>query len=72
MSEGRELQGVVIDQQASISHCRSCGGRIWWGRTAAGKRCPFDVHIEDLTRPVRTTITHFSTCPDARNWGKRA
>ena len=63
---GRELAGVVIDEQAPIQHCRSCGASIWWGKTAKGKSNPFDV-----VDGVRTAVTHFSTCPQAPQWSKR-
>jgi hypothetical protein len=66
MVEGRVLPGVDIDATAPVTQCRSCGALIWWGRTAAGKRCCFDV-----VDGARTAITHFSTCPDARGWSKR-
>lgn len=73
---GRELAGVEVDPSAPIQHCRSCGAPVWWGRTAAGKRCPFDVMRQEGfeagdVSEVRTPITHFSTCPQARKWGKR-
>jgi hypothetical protein len=63
---GRELAGVVIDANAPKTFCRSCGAIVWWGRTAAGKRCPFDV-----VDGARTAITHFSTCPEAKQWTRR-
>lgn len=63
---GRTLPGVPIPDEVKIQACRSCGHAIWWGTTLAGKRCPFDV---EHGQP--TTITHFSTCPQARSWTKR-
>lgn len=50
--------------------CSSCGARIVWFRTAAGKRMPVDEattlptdaeHQLDLTRHK----SHFATCPNA-------
>ena len=74
MAEGRVLHGVEIPEDAPIQRCRSCGAPIWWGVTAGGRRCPFDVHLAETswTRGAaeRTAITHFSTCPDARGWSK--
>jgi hypothetical protein len=66
MSEGRVLNGVVIDGRARIQHCRSCGALIWWGKTQKGKACPFDV-----VDGARTAISHFSTCRDAQQWSRR-
>ena len=61
----RVLEGVVIDESARVARCKVCGALIWWGTTAAGKRNPFD--IQDGTR---TAVTHFSTCPEVRQFEK--
>jgi hypothetical protein len=58
-----ELRGIHIDDRAPIASCNYCGGPIWWGRTARGKRNPFDVHLEP-GHTERTAITHWSTCPE--------
>lgn len=58
------------------STCRSCGARIRWAQTAAGKRIPLDptpekrVTLDNYTgsevAAVRDTyVSHFATCPDA-------
>jgi hypothetical protein len=65
-SRGRVLKDIAINQQARVEHCRSCGALIWWGSTRKGKSNPFDV-IDG----VRTAVTHFSTCRDARQWSRR-
>jgi len=51
---------------ASVTQCRSCRALIYWGFTASGKSCPFNV--ED---GAPTTISHFTTCPHAKTWSKR-
>ena len=68
MSEprGRELPDIYVDEHARIEACRSCGAPVWWGKPARGKANPFAV-----VDGVRTAVTHFSTCPDARDWSKR-
>lgn len=63
---GLELK-VEVDPHAPLERCRSCGQWVWWGKTARGKANPFDV-----TNGVRTKVTHFSTCPDAKAWSKKA
>jgi|SRR6516164_1829187 hypothetical protein len=67
---GRELAGVRIEVQAPIQHCLACGALIWFGLTKKGKACPFDV-----VDGARTTVTHFSTCREVRQFergrGKR-
>jgi hypothetical protein len=66
MAEGRALDGVAVDKTAPVQRCRSCGALVWWGTTKAGKSNPFDV-----VDGARTAVTHFSTCPQARQWSKR-
>jgi hypothetical protein len=56
------LPGVRIDERAPVASCNFCGGPIWWGRTARGRRNPFDVRLDGGME--RTTISHWSTCPE--------
>ena len=62
---GRELAGVVIDEQAPIKRCKVCPALVWFGFTANGKRNPFDV-IDGQ----RTAVTHWSTCKNVRAFEK--
>lgn len=55
-----------VEAAREVAHCRSCNAPVWWGETAAGKRCPFDV-IDG----ARTQQSHFATCPQAVGWSKR-
>ena len=73
------------------SACRSCGARIYWAETAAGKIIPIDekpvddgnviltwseramllkAHVlksDDVVAPERNRyVTHFTTCPNAK------
>ncbi len=66
MAEGRVLDGVQIDVQARIERCRLCNAPMWWGRTKAGRACPFDVVDGE-----RTAVTHFSTCPKVREMDRK-
>jgi hypothetical protein len=43
-----------------------CSGTIWFGRTKAGRPCPFDV-----VDGQKTTVTHFSTCPEVRQFERK-
>lgn len=45
--------------------CTSCGARIYWVLTPAGKAAPWDAAFED------DPITHFATCPHAARHRKR-
>jgi len=66
MTDGRVLEGVEIDETATIQACRSCGKPIWFGKTAAGRVCPFDVIGRE-----RTAQTHFSTCKTPELWSRK-
>lgn len=52
---------------AAVTTCRSCNAPVYWGFTARGKRCPFNVGEDG----VATEISHFTTCPQAGRWSKR-
>lgn len=45
-----------------VSACRSCHAEVRWSITRAGSRAPLN----------RDGHSHFSTCPQARDWRKRA
>lgn len=57
-----------------VARCRSCGARIVWIETAAGKKMPLDekkatVVLDDGT-VVTGRVSHFATCPQAGEWRK--
>jgi hypothetical protein len=54
-------------RRALIMACRSCNKPVYWGYTAKGKRCPYDV-TED---GEPTEVSHFTTCNDPKRWSKR-
>ena len=66
---GRVLEGAQVDSDARVVACKVCGRPIAWGKTRAGKANPFDI-----VDGVRTAITHFSTCPNVREFehGRKA
>lgn len=45
-----------------MARCTSCHKVVYWGKTKAGKPCPFD-------DPARTE-SHFRTCPSASKHSK--
>jgi hypothetical protein len=61
---------VVTDplsgNSAAVMPCRSCKQPVYWGYTEKGKRCPFNVVDGQPTRE-----SHFTTCPQARQWSKK-
>lgn len=53
-----------------MTTCRSCGARIMFLLTAAGRRIPvnFDtVQPEDTHLDLTRHIAHFATCPQAEH-----
>lgn len=50
--------------------CTSCKTAIVWTTTPNGKAIPLDLgHVRTLDG-VRYAMTHFVTCPHARQWRK--
>lgn len=67
--------------QKPTSSCRSCGAEIGWVVTSKGKNMPVDAESlsdEDLEVLGRVGekldyrhgehISHFSTCPESKDW----
>jgi hypothetical protein len=74
----------IYQDSRNLSACRSCGAPVEWAETATGKRMPFNPPI--VTVPVLVpviidgrvvedvdgaTVSHFATCPDAKDWRRR-
>jgi hypothetical protein len=64
--------------------CRSCGAPVEWAELTTGKLMPFDPPIVTVATlmPViiggriveevaQATVSHFATCPDAKDWRRR-
>lgn len=54
LADGRSVRGPVVK-------CKSCGADIIWGKTLAGKPCPYSVEHQD---------SHFKDCPNASSHSK--
>jgi hypothetical protein len=50
-----------------VTHCRSCHAPVVWRPTSRGGKVPHDV-----VDGVCNGINHFTTCPDAATWSKKA
>ncbi len=46
--------------------CRSCMAPVWFGFTATGKRCPYNV-----VDGQPTEVSHFTTCNDPQRWSRK-
>jgi hypothetical protein len=60
-----------VPEGATSAACRSCGARIVWTRTAAGKPIPLSVATIQEHDGVRYALTHFADCPESREWRRR-
>lgn len=76
MTETRTILLQRID--ATATSCRSCGARIRWAVTAAGKRIPLNDDAKSQLSTARRALpdgvflevandhVHFVTCPNAK------
>lgn len=55
----RKRVTFAVPPSAPVKACRSCGAKIVWIVTTAGRRMPLDVPSGE---------SHFATCPDHRTW----
>lgn len=46
--------------------CRVCQKPVYFGFTAKGKRCPYDI-----VNGEPTTVSHFTTCERIDDWRSR-
>ena len=58
-----------------VKHCRSCHTEIVWLRTSTGNLVPVnaDTATEDDSLFDKTRhVAHFSTCPQSKQWSRKA
>lgn len=55
-SDYQQTAQAPSPESRTKAQCRSCDSAIYWGKTAAGKPCPYDWGTE---------TSHFTTCPNA-------
>lgn len=51
--------------------CRSCGAAIAWYRREDGRAIPLSLATVQSHDGKRWALSHFSDCPDAKEWGRR-
>jgi hypothetical protein len=57
-----------------ITRCKSCRARIIWLRTDLGRNMPVDadtVDVHDEIYEHGRHVSHFSTCPQGKEWSTR-
>jgi len=76
MIEQRDLFGarrgeyeVPID--ARIVECQSCGAKMTWIKTPAGRAMPLSLATIETRDGTRYALSHFADCPEAKEWSKR-
>lgn len=68
---GARPHEYAIPPNATPVTCASCGAGMVWVRTAAGKAMPLSLATVEERDGQRWALSHFSDCPDAREWSKR-
>ncbi len=66
LARGRPAAGGGRDREHPIP-CRSCGAAIWFKANPAGKFVPMNVEMDGDGNEV----SHFATCPQAKQWSGR-
>lgn len=59
---------LEIPAGAEVVRCRSCGAAIVWGQTSKGAAVPVNVDQVRMVGGKGYGVTHFATCPEAREW----
>ena len=65
-----EVSTARASMQCTVSgdgQCRSCDGFVIWVRTPAFKSMPVDPRPDPKTGVY---VSHFTTCPEAKQWRK--
>ena len=53
------------------TRCASCGMGMVWIKTPAGKAMPLSVATIEERGGVKFALSHFSDCPEAKEWSKK-
>lgn len=56
---------------ARVESCRSCGARIVWLHTPAGRSLPLSLATVQTRGGVTYALAHFADCPDAKDWSRK-
>jgi hypothetical protein len=57
-----------VPDDSTMETCRSCGAKIIWAKTLQGKAIPLSVASIEWRGKERYANSHFSDCPDAKDW----
>jgi hypothetical protein len=59
-----------IPSSADPGQCKSCGAPILWIRTPDGRPIPLSVATIQHRAGQRWALSHFSDCPEGKEWSK--
>jgi hypothetical protein len=57
------IKNPLTGAMTLVLPCRVCGQPVYFGFTAKGKRCPYDVVDGEAS-----TTSHFTTCSEIDRW----
>ncbi len=60
-----------LPADAIPTKCASCGAGMVWVQTGKGKSMPLSVATIEERDGVKYAISHFSDCPEAKEWSKK-
>ena len=72
----RDLFGARVGEyelpaNAQIGTCHSCNASVAWVRTKNDKWTPLSLATVEERDGVRYALTHFSDCPEAKEWSRK-
>jgi len=67
----RHRTGEYEVPQGKVEHCRSCGASIVWANTPKGRAVPLSLATVQEHDGKRYALSHFTDCPQAKEWSKK-
>jgi hypothetical protein len=68
---GARPHEYAIPEHAALSTCGSCGAAMVWVKTAKGRAMPLSVATIETRDGQRFALSHFSDCPQSREWSTK-
>lgn len=61
----------LVPDGAEIARCASCEAEIVWTRTSGERPIPLSVATIQRRDEKRWALSHFSDCPQAKEWSRK-
>jgi hypothetical protein len=76
MNDDRDMFGArpgeyPIPAYGRVAKCASCSADIVWTKTDKGRPMPLSLATAETRDGVCYALTHFSDCPEAKDWSKK-